>query len=252
MRKAYGRLLFVTLMIVGLAVPVFGQSSEDEARKYFVRGQAAAEMAKSEEELADAVKEFKKAIEIAPNMAALWYNLGLVQAKMGKLKDAVASYRRYLVLAPKADDARQVNDEIIKLEYRMEKEGNILKKDGRFIAYIDGTVLDTKTKLMWAAKDHGSNFKNEFNQEDAKSYYKNYRGGGYTDWRMPTASELDTLRGMRNIFYTPCGKVSTETGLISLASPSIWSTERIVSHMGKIDGVLNMKCLRALPVRYAK
>src|SRR5450759_5881470 len=29
-------------------------------------------------------------------------------------------------------------------------------RDGRFIAYDNGTVLDTRTKLMWAAKDNGS------------------------------------------------------------------------------------------------
>jgi len=28
-------------------------------------------------------------------------------------------------------------------------------RDGRFIAYDNGTVLDTKTHLMWAAKDNG-------------------------------------------------------------------------------------------------
>jgi len=28
-------------------------------------------------------------------------------------------------------------------------------RDGRFIAYDNGTVLDTSTNLMWAAKDNG-------------------------------------------------------------------------------------------------
>jgi len=49
-----------------------------------------------------------------------------------------------------------------------------IKRDGRFIAYDDGTVLDTKTNLMWAAKDNGSNI----NWQGAKSYCENYRGGG--------------------------------------------------------------------------
>jgi hypothetical protein len=31
-----------------------------------------------------------------------------------------------------------------------------VRRDGRFIAYDNGTVLDTKTNLMWAAKDNGS------------------------------------------------------------------------------------------------
>jgi hypothetical protein len=39
-------------------------------------------------------------------------------------------------------------------------------RDGRFIAYDNGTVLDTKTNLMWAAHDNGSNI----NWSNAKSY----------------------------------------------------------------------------------
>jgi hypothetical protein len=58
-------------------------------------------------------------------------------------------------------------------------------KDGRFIAYDNGTVLDTRTNLMWAAMDNGSNI----NLNDAKNYCENYRGGGYSDWRMPTQDE---------------------------------------------------------------
>ena len=54
-------------------------------------------------------------------------------------------------------------------------------RDGRFIAYNNGTVSDTQTGLMWAAKDNGSNI----NWVNAKSYCENYRGGGYSDWRMP-------------------------------------------------------------------
>ena len=61
-----------------------------------------------------------------------------------------------------------------------------IKRDGRFIAYDNGTVKDTKTGLMWAAKD---NWK-DINYEDAKQYCENYRGGGYADWRMPTLQEL--------------------------------------------------------------
>lgn len=65
-------------------------------------------------------------------------------------------------------------------------------RDGRFIAYDNGTVLDTKTKLMWAAKDNGK----DINWANAKSYCENYRGGGYRDWRMPDMSELYELKGL--------------------------------------------------------
>jgi hypothetical protein len=62
-------------------------------------------------------------------------------------------------------------------------------RDDRFIAYDNGTVLDTRTNLMWAAKDNGS----DISWTTAKSYCENYRGGGYADWRLPTLNELNGL-----------------------------------------------------------
>jgi hypothetical protein len=69
--------------------------------------------------------------------------------------------------------------------------GEAPKEIGReehFIAYDDGTVLDTKTKLMWASKSSET-----MTWDQARTYIKNYRGAGYTDWRMPTKSELESL-----------------------------------------------------------
>ena len=74
----------------------------------------------------------------------------------------------------------------LNIQFRIE-----LKKarDGRYIAYDNGTVLDTKTGLMWASKDNGR----DINWANAKSYCENYRGGGYSDWRMPLLNELEGL-----------------------------------------------------------
>ena len=55
-----------------------------------------------------------------------------------------------------------------------------------FIAYSNGTVLDTRTGLMWAAKDNGD----DISWYEAKKYCEKYRAGGYKDWRMPTQEEL--------------------------------------------------------------
>ena len=49
--------------------------------------------------------------------------------------------------------------------------------------------MDTRTNLMWAAKDNGS----DINWAIASAYCENYRGGGYKDWRMPTKDELAAL-----------------------------------------------------------
>lgn len=64
--------------------------------------------------------------------------------------------------------------------------GEEIANDGRFIAYDDGTVLDTKTNLLWAARDNGKNI----NWADARLYCESYDGGGYKNWRMPTKAEL--------------------------------------------------------------
>lgn len=263
MYKSYYRLISTAFIIMGLAAPVFGQNGLEEARKHLVRGMAAIEMSKSEDGLAAAAAEFAKAIEIEPNMAPAWYNLGSVQSQMGQLKDAIASYRRYLILAPNADDARLVNDEIIKLEYRMEREeARVLKRDGRFIAYDDGTVLDTKTNLMWAAKDNGG----DINWAEAQSYSENYRAGGYMDWRMPKFGELASLYDADKTYESDCGSKVHLTELIHLACRMYWASETSIlggTNMANIfsfDGTSMGSCDQtgcfgrqlALPVRSAK
>jgi hypothetical protein len=85
-------------------------------------------------------------------------------------------------------------------------------RDGRFIAYDNGTVLDTKTSLMWAAKDNGS----DINWIDANLYCDNYRGGGYTDWRTPTQDELAGLYDMAKTYKSDCGVTVHLTELIRL------------------------------------
>jgi len=98
-------------------------------------------------------------------------------------------------------------------------------RDGRFIAYADGTVLDTSTNLMWAAKDNGSNI----NWSDAKSYCENYRGGGYKDWRMPTQDELaglyDASKASTNPPSVGCSGGYHITKLIHLTCGIPWASE---------------------------
>ncbi|MBW2622506.1 MAG: DUF1566 domain-containing protein [Deltaproteobacteria bacterium] len=61
-------------------------------------------------------------------------------------------------------------------------------KEEHWVAYDDGTVLDTKTGLMWASESS-----KPMKWIDAKAYIDNYKGSGYTDWRFPTTVELESL-----------------------------------------------------------
>jgi len=101
-------------------------------------------------------------------------------------------------------------------------------KDGRFIAYNNGTVLDTKTNLMWAAKDSG----NFITWQEAKYFCKNYRVGGYDDWRLPTLKELAALYDETKSYASDCGdgKDLHLTELIRLRCGWIWSSKADLSN----------------------
>lgn len=145
MKSTCYRLTIALFAIFALSVPVLGQTSGDDAHRHLVRGMAAVEMAGSDEELGAAADEFNKAIVLAPDMAAAWYNLGVVQARMGQVKEAIASYRRFLALDPIPEDAKWARDEIIKLEYRLEKTEKLKSLAGQWID-ADRTVYNLYTE----------------------------------------------------------------------------------------------------------
>jgi len=132
-------------------------------------------------------------------------------------------------------------------------------RDGRFIAYDNGTVLDTQTNLMWAAKDNG----NDINWNNAKSYCGNYREGGYTDWRLPTQDELAGLYdSSKSYTATQLGHKVHLTELIKLSTCCPWTSQtRIFSDVANFsfdrgswrwNFPSQNQGLRALPVRNAK
>jgi len=132
-------------------------------------------------------------------------------------------------------------------------------RDGNFIAYDNGTVLDTRTNLMWAARDNGS----KINWQSAKSYCEHYRGGGYKDWRMPTQDELlvlyvpqsyhDSTRS--DVYINASGK------LIDITNYILWASETHGSNAAGFSFYNGSKLwypqssnhdARALPVRSDK
>lgn len=91
-----------------------------EAERLLARGEAAVERAKAPADFAAAVREFREATLVAPWHAPAYYNLGVAQEKAGKSREAIQSYKAYLLAAPQATDAAQVEKRIYKLEYDAE------------------------------------------------------------------------------------------------------------------------------------
>ncbi len=137
-------------------------------------------------------------------------------------------------------------------------------RDGRFIAFNNGIVLDTKTNLMWAARDNSA----DIDYEHAVPFCTQFRAGGYSDWRMPYPDELASLYDATKSQKAPRGNnqndIHVATELIQLTDVDIFAAIRpepgligvigvpvFAFQTGKSDSLFacGLSCGRALPVR---
>jgi hypothetical protein len=123
------------------------------------------------------------------------------------------------------------------------------------------TVRDKLTNLEWATHDNGA----DINYADAKAFAKAYRGGGKTDWRLPTEAELEALSesaGPEHREKTDCTKGKSQlmvSELIHLSCGIAWSDDGFddargiafgfISGTPRIAKLTEKKNSRALPVR---
>jgi hypothetical protein len=99
----------------------------------------------------------------------------------------------------------------------MAAEGDGTGETARFRSLEEGIVFDAVTDLMWAAKDNGA----DIGWEAAGKYCEDYKVGGFTDWRLPTQKELETL-------YQPAKKEKNRfaiTELITLSECCVWASD---------------------------
>jgi tetratricopeptide (TPR) repeat protein len=94
----------------------------EEVQKHLGRGKAAVEIAKKSEDLLEAISEFKKAARLAPWLANIYFNLGVVQEKADRFNDAIQSYKLYLLASPTAADTQDVKAKIYGLELKVERQ----------------------------------------------------------------------------------------------------------------------------------
>ena len=95
-------------------------------------------------------------------------------------------------------------------------------QNGRFVAYDNGTVKDVSTGLLWAAQDNGG----PITWAEAMKFCRDYRVGGYDDWRMPTQDELTALYNPeitnRGTYDEGCKGGYHITDLIHITCCCIW------------------------------
>jgi hypothetical protein len=133
-----------------------------------------------------------------------------------------------------------------------------LQAGERFVDNGDGTVMDRKTGLMWAKDDNNG----DITWQDASLYAKNITLSTYSDWRLPTIAELQTLFDKSLPGYeTICGHHVRIDPVIQVTCGFLWSAEtRSISalafNLSRGYRYMNRKVrsrgMRALPVRTAK
>jgi tetratricopeptide (TPR) repeat protein len=172
--------------------------------------------AKANSDFSDAAKQYEKALVLAPWLAADYFNCGVAHEKAGENKEAIRSFNLYLLAAPNADDALAVKKRIGGLQYVAEKAEEQSKAaanearaqadeaarreaeisigahhGGGIIFYIDGTG---QHGLIAATADQGTG-----NWDHAVQLCRDYRGGGYADWYMPSKDQLNTLYSQKEL-----------------------------------------------------
>jgi protein phosphatase/serine/threonine-protein kinase len=161
--------------------------------------------AQGNSDFSDAAKQYEKALLLAPWLAGDYFNCGVAHEKAGENKDAIRSFNFYLLAAPNADDAQAVKKRIGGLQYAAQKaeaqadeaarkEADIrigATHGGGIIFDVDGTG---QHGLIAATTDQGTD-----NWYNAVQLCRNYRGGGYSDWYMPSIIELGWLYKQKDV-----------------------------------------------------
>lgn len=153
-------------------------------------------------------------------------NIGSGDGSVASIYEAARLYLSMLLNDPKVKAVLAYKLTAEEKRLAMDKSPSVLTvveigRDGRFIAYNNGTVMDTKSGLIWAAEDNRS----DINWDNAKSYCQNYRWGGYNDWRMPTQEELAGLYDKTKRYTSACGYYVFLTPLIRLTCTWVWAAE---------------------------
>jgi hypothetical protein len=81
----------------------------------------------------------------------------------------------------------RIAEPVERMEFR-DEESFIVAAEERFVDNGDGTVTDTRRKLMWQKGDNGK----EVTFDEAQEYCKTLRLGGNDDWRLPKPDERET------------------------------------------------------------
>jgi tetratricopeptide (TPR) repeat protein len=152
----------------------------EEARKFRIQ----AESAVQEKQFDRALERYGKALEIAPWWPEGHFNRALILGQTKTYRDAIREMKRYLLLVPDAPDARAAQDNIDQWEGAVDANAASASD-----AAVKAIWTDWNTGLVWQREDDGRSR----NRAESISYCRALTLAGYSDWRLPSTSELLSL-----------------------------------------------------------
>ena len=88
-----------TLLLLLLAIPLFGFGQQDAAAKY-AAVVSAAQDAMSRHDFKTAAEDYQQAVKMHPESAEMWANLGLMEHEAGEYGAAIKSFQQAIRLKP--------------------------------------------------------------------------------------------------------------------------------------------------------
>jgi tetratricopeptide (TPR) repeat protein len=152
----------------------------EEARKFRIQ----AEFAVQEKQFDRAVELYGKALAIAPWWPEGHFNRALILGQTRTYPDAIREMKRYLLLVPDAPDGRAAQDNIYQWEGVAEANTAAASE-----AAAKAMWTDANTGLVWQRVDDAVTR----TQDDSIGYCRALSLGGFSDWRLPSRSELLSL-----------------------------------------------------------
>lgn len=141
MRRA-GPPTVVLLLFTLCAAPVEAQPDDREARTHFASGSSYYSQGRYD----DALREFTEAFRLAsdPNKPLMLFNMAQAQERLGRIEEAVASFRRYLELDPNAEGRAAIEERVRTLTERLGATAIVLtvSEEGAHV-FVDGHEVGT-------------------------------------------------------------------------------------------------------------
>jgi hypothetical protein len=128
---------------------------------------------------------------------AAWMRVARYADNYGvSIADRIKKVTSYVSKNPSSRYSQHAQAKLHKLRRLQTEEGRIrslVAKTGNAFTYRNGIITDNRTRLMWSAFDSYLDLQKCLKYETIVQYVRRLNYGGYTDWRLPSETELELV-----------------------------------------------------------